>query len=305
MLDCAEVAFRRVVLSGVCAALAWTGVASAQAQAPPSQPRTVGGFNPVVPVPMDAKPANINFDIVSFKRCPDGKFGTTKIDMPLEADYLAYHCESIVRLIYFAYLGAIKVYSLEPTYPKWVDQNRYEFVAKVAPEDVVAWKKLTLPERRVLIRKVLADRTKLQLSVDSTPQSIYALTSTKNVKLKEFKTGDQRTLPDGVVQVGRSAEWVKWMAYFQNQSMPDLAEILSAHLDRLVVDRTNLTGRYTFEMALIPGNGINPDWTISTPDGDEIPSVSDGLYKLGLRLDSTTGPVERMRIDHIEPPEED
>ena len=225
--------------------------------------------------------------------------------MPPEADYLAYHCENMVRLIYFAYLGAIRVYSLAPNYPKWMDTNRYEFVAKVASEDFAKWKQLTLPERRVLIRKVLADRAKLQIHVDDKAQSIYALTTSKNLKLKEYKSGDQRTLPSGVVQVGRSIEWVKWTGYFQNASMDDLAEILSLHLDRLVVNRTNLTGRYTFELPLIPGRGIDPGMTIAIPDGEEVPPVFDGLNRLGLRLDSTTGSVERLMVDHIEPPEED
>lgn len=308
MLDGAGVVSRWAapfVASGLlmCGGAVWAQSAHPQPVQQPQQ--TVGGLNPVVSIPMDAKPANINFDVVSFKRCPEGKFGTTKVDMPLNADYLAYHCETMVRLIYFAYLGAIKVYSLAPNYPKWVDTNRYEFVVKVAPEDFPKWKQLSLPERRVLIRKVLTERTKLQIRVDDSRQSIYALTVSKNVKLKEYKDGDQTTLPDGRVQVGRAANWVKWNAYFQGETMAGLAEILSAHLDRLVLDRTNLTGRYTFEMPLIPGDGIDPGATITTPDGDEIPSVLDGLNRLGLRLDSTTGPVERMMIDHIEPPEED
>ena len=301
----AGVADRRVVRIAAGAVLACGAVVAAGAQAAQQSPRTVGGPNVVVSIPMDTKPANINFDVVSFKRCPEGKFGTTKVDMPLQADYLAYHCETLVRIIYFAYLGAIDVYSLAPTYPKWVNENRYEFVAKVAPEDFAAWKKLTLPERRVLIRKVLADRAKLQIHVDDAPQSIYALRTAKNLKLKEFKAGDQGTLPNGLVQVGRSIEWVKWIGYFQNASMADLAEVLSLHLDRVVVDRTNLTGRYTFELPLIPGREIDPGRSFTGPEGEEIPSASDGLYGIGLRLESTKGPAERMMIDQIEPPEED
>lgn len=94
--------------------------------------------------PIDAVPPKINFDIVSFKRCPPGKEGTTKVDMPMTADYLAYHCESLSRIIYFAYYGATKVYSLDGVAP-WVDDDHYEFIVKVAPEDFDAWKKLDLP----------------------------------------------------------------------------------------------------------------------------------------------------------------
>ncbi len=38
--------------------------------------------------------------------------------MPMTADYLAYHCEPLSRIIYFAYYGAVKVYNLDGPYPK-------------------------------------------------------------------------------------------------------------------------------------------------------------------------------------------
>jgi len=283
------------------------GLPAAKAQTSDSKqgsPASSPPLNIVVLTPMDAVPAKINFDIVSFKQCPEGKFGNTKVDMPLDADYLAYHCESLSRILYFAYNGVIKVYSLEAGYPKWADTTRYEFVAKVAPEDFPAWKSLDLPGRRVLIRKVLADRVKLKVHVDESPKEIYALTTSKNLKLKEFKPDDVTKLPDGRVQNGRAADWVGWTGHFQAFTMADLAEVLSLHLDRFVVDRTNLTGRYTFELPLIPGREINPGMAI-VANGEEIPSVSDGLYRLGLRLETTKGPVERLVVDHIEPPEVD
>jgi uncharacterized protein (TIGR03435 family) len=86
--------------------------------------------------------------------------------------------------------------------------------------------------------------------------------------------------------------------------MPDLAEVLSLHLDRVVVDHTNLTDRYTFELPLIPGREIDPGATIMA-NGEEIPSVSDALYQLGLKWQGAKAVVERLVIDHIEPPQED
>jgi uncharacterized protein (TIGR03435 family) len=277
-------------------------IASLSIAQQPSVPPAVA--NIVLPAPMDAVPANIGFDVVSFKRCPDGKFGTTKVDMPLQADYLAYHCESLARIVYFAYNGSIKVYSVEKGYPAWVNSDRYEFVVKVAPEDIPAWQKLDLPGRRVLIRKVLADTVKLKIHVETSPKAIYVLTAAKNVKLTVFKPGDAARLPDGRVQDGRAADWVGITAHFQAFTMPDLAEVLSLHLDRVVVDRTNLTERYTFELPLIPGDGIDPAMAMHV-NGEEFPSTSDGLYQLGLRLETAKGPVERLVIDHIERPEED
>jgi uncharacterized protein (TIGR03435 family) len=285
---------RRAFCALIAAALCRTGaslVAPAQSPAPANVP---------VRAPIDAVLPRINFDIVSFKRCAPGKAGTTKVDMPMTADYLAYHCESMSRIIYFAYYGATKVYSLDGV-PPWVDDDHYEFIVKVAPEDFPAWNKLDLPARRLVIRKVLADAVKLKVHVDYSPKAVYALTAMKKVRLIPYQTGDQTKLPDGRVQSGRSHDSTGVISYFQGFSMPELAEVLGANMDRGVVDHTNLGGRYNFAMPLA-GSNNNPDSHFGGQDG---PTLEDGLEQLGLRLATAKAPVERLMIDHIEKPAED
>lgn len=279
----------------MCAVL-WgvSGATLAQAQSP-------APVKIAVAAPLDAVVPKINFDIVSFKRCAPDKYGTTKVDMPMTADYLAYHCEPLSRIIYFAYYGSVKVYNLDGPYPKWVDDDRYEFAVKVAAEDFPAWKKLDLPARRLVIRKVLEDTVKLKLRVDTSPKSIYALTAMKKVNLTPYKPGDQTRLPDGRVQDGRKHDSIGYISYFQAFTMAELAEILGANMDRSVADRTNLPGRYTFAIPFGGGN-MNPD---SRLGGENGPTVEDGLEQLGLRLEHAKGPVERLAIEHIEQPEVD
>jgi len=279
----------------MCAVL-WGATAHPLARAQSSVPLVV-----VVPQPLDAVPPKIAFDVISFKRCPPDKYGNTKVDMPMTADYLAYHCESLSRIIYFAYNGSIKSYSLDSGYPKWVDEIRYEFIVKVAPEDFAAWQNLDLAARRLAIRKVLADTVKLKIRVDNSPKAIYALTATKKVKLTPYKPGDQAKLPDGRIQDGRSHEWIGYTSYFQAFTMADLAEILTANMDRVVADHTNLTGPFTFVMPFGGGN-MQPDTHMG---GEDAPTLEDGLEQLGLRLEPAKGPVERLVIDHIEQPEVD
>lgn len=279
---------------GRCLALAGFIVLS------PALAQTRNPAKPDPPAPMDAVPPRINFDVVSFKRCPPDKFGTTKVDMPMASDYLAYHCESLSRIIYFAYNGAIKVYNLDGPYPKWVDEDRYEFIVKVAPEDIPAWQKLGLNARRLVIRGVLADSVKLKMRVDNSPKSIYALTATKRINLTPFKPGDQTKLPDGRLQTGRASDYMGTTAYFQNFTMADFAEVLSIHLDRVVADHTGLTGGYIFSMPWVPGDDLDPSVRMN---GDG-PSTQEGLAALGLKVVSTKAPVERLTIDHIERPPE-
>jgi uncharacterized protein (TIGR03435 family) len=64
-------------------------------------------------------------------------------------------------------------------------------------------------------------------------------------------------------------------------------------IDRLVVDKTGLAGTYDF----------NLNWSPSTDSDGTGPSISTAIQEqLGLKLESTKGPVEVLVIDHIEKP---
>lgn len=266
----------------------------AQAQAGPS-----GVVNPAA---MDAVPAKINFDVVSFKRCPPDKQGNTKVDQPLDGDYIAYHCETISRMIYFAYWGSVNPWGFVEDYPAWLDDERYEFIAKVAPEDIAAWQKLDLPGRRVLVRGVLAAALKLKVSVVSTPEPVYLLTVAKGgAKLTPYKDGDQTKIPDGRTQTGRVANWIGETAYFQDTTMSQLAELLTAHYDRHVVNRTGLKEPYNFSVTVLQKGDDYPTEHWPTED---TPSTAEGLAVLGLRLESAKVAVERVEIEHVERPAE-
>jgi uncharacterized protein (TIGR03435 family) len=283
-----------VVLAALVYSLAICGPAFAQA--PPVPPRSE-----VNPVALNAVPANIHFDVVLFKPCPPGKEGTTKVDQPLDGDYLAYHCETIYRLIYFAYNGVVKDYDLVGGDAPWIYDDHYEFIAKVAPEDIPAWQKLDLTGRRILIRSVLAKSLKLKVSIFNMPEPVYLLTVARGgAKLKSYNDGDQTKMPDGRTLAGREVGWVGLVAYFQDFTMSQLAVLLGTHFDRHVVDRTGLTAPYNFSMPLAFGGDNDP--TAHIPTQDDL-SSAEGLAALGLRLETAKLPIDKLSIDHIERPD--
>jgi uncharacterized protein (TIGR03435 family) len=289
-------------LAALACTLAFFGVAFAQAPpTSPSQPDGPKTTPPVAnPVGLDAVPANIHFDVVSFKPCPPGKEGTTKVDQPLDGDYLAYHCETVYRLIYFAYNGVVKDNDFGGGDAPWIYTDHYEFIAKVAPEDIPAWQKLDLTGRRILMRSVLAETLKLKVSLYKMTVPVYLLTVKKaGAKLKPYKDGDQTKIPDGRTLMGRQVAWVGLVAYFQDFTMSQLAQLLGTHLDRSVVDRTGLTTPYTFSITLGFG-GVDPNAHVPTQDDL---STAEGLADLGLRLETANLPVDKLSIDHIERPE--
>jgi len=106
-------------------------------------------------------------------------------------------------LIYYAYTTAEHPFLMSGE-PGWVDTDRYEFIGKVAPEDIAAFQKLDLPSRRMMMRGVLADLLKLQLHPDPTLHSVYDLVVAKGgMKLKPFTDGESNTLPSGQTLVGK------------------------------------------------------------------------------------------------------
>lgn len=254
---------------------------------------------------IDAVPAKLNFDIISFKPCAPDARPNSKIDMPMEADYIAYHCQPIGHLIYFAYGVALSNYNVPTGIPKWADEDLYDFTAKVAPEDFAAWKLLTLSDRRVLMRSLLASEVKLKIHVEPVSQPVYVLTVDKHgPKFKPYKPGDTMKLPDGRELKSRDTAYYGLTTFALAQSMRDLAAALTAHLDRVVLDQTRLEGSFNYQYDLLLGTGIDPNriWRMGPDDAGSC--TTDSLSQIGLRLQPANAAIERLVVDHIEKPQE-
>jgi uncharacterized protein (TIGR03435 family) len=66
---------------------------------------------------------------------------------------------------------------------------------------------------------------------------------------------------------------------------------------RLVLDKTGLPGRYSFDVQLAEESEASPELSES--------SVSKALEEqLGLKLEPTTTPMDTIIIEHIEQPSE-
>jgi uncharacterized protein (TIGR03435 family) len=101
------------------------------------------------------------------------------------------------------------------------------------------------------------------------------------------------------------------------QTMESLTRTLSGYVNRVVVDRTGLTGLYDYELEYSPMRTLNSAPTTAPPGGsaaggpgaavpiDDGPSIFESVQQLGLKLDSTRGGVDYLVIDRIEKPTED
>jgi uncharacterized protein (TIGR03435 family) len=120
--------------------------------------------------------------------------------------------------------------------------------------------------------------------------------------------------PDGVGHAGMMRMGPGQLAG-QGTPMESLARLLSEQLGRTVLDQTGLKGNYDFTLQWTPEQGEammlkgpeggKPGTDNAAPPESSGPSIFTAIQEqLGLKLESTKGPVEILVIDHVEKPSE-
>jgi uncharacterized protein (TIGR03435 family) len=82
--------------------------------------------------------------------------------------------------------------------------------------------------------------------------------------------------------------------------------LLSLVLDRPVIDRTGITGKFEIHLAFSPDDlTAAPHEPASAPEILTAPPIFTGIQEqLGLRLVPANGPIDVLVIDHLERPSE-
>jgi uncharacterized protein (TIGR03435 family) len=208
--------------------------------------------------------------------------------------------------------------------PKWLDTDGYYITAKMDAAVADNLKKLSPDERKLIqdkmVRALLADRFKLAIHREAKEFPIYALTVAKNgLKLQEAKPGDtyDHAFQGGPAKAGDIFDIIgtepagnTMTIYGFGVSMSGLAHHLGTKAGQIVEDKTGLTGSYDFTLKywlnlILVGPGGTPDpqsvAAAAEPAGG--PSLMTAIQQqLGLKLESTKGPLEVVVIDHIERP---
>ena len=91
--------------------------------------------------------------------------------------------------------------------------------------------------------------------------------------------------------------------------LDQIADMLSSRVRRLVVNKTGLTGHYSFSLEFTPEQ-LPPPGAVSPPGAPPIdpngPSLFTALQEqLGLKLDSRRGPVEMLVVESVSQPTPD
>ena len=247
------------------------------------------------------------FDVVSVKQTKMASDRETIESLP-GGDGITIRNMTLQGIIDFAYdLRPELVSGL----PEWAKTQKYDLLAKVADADVAAFHKLNLEQRRAMLLALLADKFQLKTYRESKELPIYALVVSKNgVKMKEAVSGDKYT--NGIKLQDGTLAGAGTLMGSTGQGVPVSALVLMLSrlgLDRVVVDRTGLTGTYDFSLRFAPERGSIPvingqPAAISAEDAAK-PSIFTALQEqLGLKLEPTKGLVEELVVDHIQLPSE-
>jgi uncharacterized protein (TIGR03435 family) len=195
--------------------------------------------------------------------------------------------------------------------PDWINTQGFNIQAKgpklseenpFAPGMSDQRRRLLQEQVRQCLRALLAERFQLKAHHDSREMPVYALiVGTHGVKIHDSGAAEGANQS----MSGRSGEMT-----VENGTMEMLANFLGRSLERLVQDRTGLTGRYSYKLHWTPDSsspGKMPgekgyDQPVLDADG---PTIFAALQEqLGLKLETQKGQVETIVIDHIEKPSE-
>jgi uncharacterized protein (TIGR03435 family) len=151
-----------------------------------------------------------------------------------------------------------------------------------------------------MLRALLTDRFKLAFHRKEQVFSIYELSALSGApKLKQSTAP-----PDEPAALISTVYPQKIVLPARNASLDDLASLLQrAILDRPVVNRTGLTGRYDFDLEWAPDETqFGGDVPVAPSDAPSAPLFIAIQEQLGLKLEATRGPVSALIVDSAEPP---
>jgi uncharacterized protein (TIGR03435 family) len=212
--------------------------------------------------------------------------------------------------------------------PNWIGTDRFDIDAKV--EDSLAQQLQKLPRAQqqaqtaLMLRSLLLDRFKLQVTRSTKDGSVFALVVAKGgPKLKEVPPPDPQAAPGPPPPMARGGGlptpapgqsfmmMTNGLATLSANAQPiaNLVNQLSLQVGRQVVDQTGLKGTYQYTLQFAPQGGFGgmapPPGAADAASDSSATSIFTALQEqLGLKLESTKGPVDTITIDHVEEPSE-
>jgi uncharacterized protein (TIGR03435 family) len=268
----------------LCAVLVWVALPFAAAQ------QSGAALEPCV---AGARPS---FDVVSVKAIQGNSNSSTVHGTP-DGMMLG---GALRRMILYAY----NLHDFQLTGgPDWIATSTWEVHAKNDTPDP-DYLKLNEAERKALsekrmqaVQSILIDRFQFKCHMTTKEMPIYELVPAKGgVKLRQTAAEESKRGSTSINGHGQQMH-----ATSTGVTSERIATMLGSEVDRLVVDKTGLTGSYDLTL-----DWVHDAPTEVTADTASGPTLFTALEEqLGLKLQPAKGPVPVLVIDSAEKPGED
>jgi uncharacterized protein (TIGR03435 family) len=242
-------------------------------------------------IPPMAADAHPSFEVATIKPTKPGEQGT----------YLTVRGTELV-VVNFSLSGLIKfAYELQDKQivgaPDWVTSDKWDINAKPDTPG-----QPNVAQMKEMVQKLLADRYALTFHKDQREMGAYVLTVGKDGAKMKQNTGNPNGLPGlffgpiGTLHV-------------MNATMENFTGLMqSAVLDRPVVDRTGLDGKWDFTLKWTPDESQFAGMGVKVPPPaadvtDAPPPLFTAIQEqLDLKLEAQKTNVPVLIIDHVAPP---
>jgi uncharacterized protein (TIGR03435 family) len=177
--------------------------------------------------------------------------------------------------------------------PDWFNSqelrsNRYDVEAKIDGN-------VDLQHIKLMVQSLLAERFQLRVHRETRELPVYALlVAVHGPKLRPAK--------DAELGSGRGPVALYGAVSARSAGTADLARVLTATLDRPVLDQTGLDGKFDFELQFDQSSTGRGN---QNPGDVGKPSIFTAVQEqLGLELNAQRAPMDILVVDHVEKPSE-
>lgn len=174
--------------------------------------------------------------------------------------------------------------------PKWAqsESRLYSIEARVSGEQAASYARLSRDDKFGMLEQVLTARFQMKAHMETREIAAYDLVIAKDgPKLKEPRSDEPASS-----SFSAASGNVKWA----NAPLSNLKFLLGREVGKPVMDKTGLTGRYSFRLEFEPAARAAKEQT-------DKPSVFTALEEqLGLKLVPAKEAVDVLVIDSIEQP---
>jgi uncharacterized protein (TIGR03435 family) len=173
--------------------------------------------------------------------------------------------------------------------PPWFGSDHWDISA-------TAGRGVSEREQKKMLQSLLTERFRVTIHRETKELSVYTLVVGKNgSKLKPNTEGTPE-------EIMLNAKAGLFTLIGEDVTVPKIAEALFGQVERIVIDRTGIEGSFDFKLEWVPDAANMPSINGAKMEAStEGPSIFTAVQEqLGLKLESTKGPVEILVIDRAE-----